>query len=249
MLKIDIVLKWKHIAYWIINKNKILNKKTYIRTSPFLNKDIHWIVRFAYETMRWFEKYINIGSRARENEARHEWGMGGMKVRSLRLSRNGKRLSDTAKKYRELMARVMLVIRKIVDRRAYNRANIVNLIPALTYRANHFSSLARSFAITSAARPSVSPFSIRRSEGNLTRKLHFPRQRLRLKPASSSLVIVLLLQSAPRHPQRTLVASRPWNLRLAIFVSYRGGHIRRLSLRKYGPRLMEYYVIDFIAVL
>lgn len=39
-----------------------------------------------------------------------------------------------AKKYGELMARVMLVIRKIVDRRAYNRANIVDLIPAFTYR-------------------------------------------------------------------------------------------------------------------
>lgn len=51
------------------------------------------------------------------------------------------------------MARVMLVIRKIVDRRAYNRANIVNLIPALTYRANHFSPLARSFAITSLCPP------------------------------------------------------------------------------------------------
>lgn len=34
------------------------------------------------------------------------------------------------------MARVMLVIRKIVDRRAYNRANIIGLIPALTYQAN-----------------------------------------------------------------------------------------------------------------
>lgn len=69
------------------------------------------------------------------------------------LNRDGKRSSDTAKKYGKLMARVMLVIRKIVDRRAYNRTNIVNLILALTYRANHFSSLARSSAITSLCPP------------------------------------------------------------------------------------------------
>lgn len=35
-----------------------------------------------------------------------------------------------------LMARVMLVIRKIVDREAYNRANIIDPIPAITYRTN-----------------------------------------------------------------------------------------------------------------
>lgn len=136
------------------------------------------------------------------------------------------------------MARVMLVIRKIVDRRAYNRTNIVNLILALTYWANHFSSLAHSYHIPPCYPTVCVSFlntSGRRSEGNLTRKLHFPRQRLRLKPASSSLVIVLPLYSAPRDPQRTLVASRPWNPRLAIFVSSEVGTAAASLWGKYRP--------------
>lgn len=94
------------------------------------------------------------------------------------------------------MARVILVIRKIVDRRAYNRANIVDLIPALTYRTNHSSSPPS--LLTLPSRSSACPFSYLtlagsvfflnttgwRSEGNLTRKLHFPWRCLRLKPAS-----------------------------------------------------------------
>lgn len=68
------------------------------------------------------------------------------------------------------MARVILVIRKIVNRRAYNRANIVDLIPALTCRTNHPSSpSARSFAVPVllliySFHPAVSPFSIPRDE-------------------------------------------------------------------------------------
>lgn len=67
-----------------------------------------------------------------------------------------------AKKHGELMARVMLVIRKIVDRRAYNRANIVDLIPALsrTERANR-----QTFrALRPPPAAPVSPSSMRRDE-------------------------------------------------------------------------------------
>lgn len=133
------------------------------------------------------------------------------------------------------MARVMLVIRKIVDRGAYNRANIVDLIPSLTYRTNHLSSPpAHSFArpvlllvLTHPAPVSSLNTAGWRSEGNLTRKLHFPWRYLRLKPASFPFLIVLLLYAAPRDPQRILVTSRPWNPRFAIFVSFK---VRRRRL-------------------
>lgn len=152
------------------------------------------------------------------------------------------------------MARVMPVIRKIVDRRAYNRANIVNLISALTYRASHFSFLARSFAITFplsslAIQLSASPFSIRRSEENFTRKLHFPQQRLRLKPASSSLVIVLVLYSVPRDPQRTPFRREPTlkSAKSSNFRIFQGRHNRCLSLKKYKS-IKIYEMFDFIVL-
>lgn len=138
------------------------------------------------------------------------------------------------------MARVILMIRKIVDWRAYNRANIVDLIPALTYRTNHpFSLSTRSFAIPFFCSCPYLSGSVSflntagwRSEGNLTRKLHFPWRCLRLKSASFPFVM-FLLYAAPRDPQRILVTSRPWNPRFAIFVFFKVG--KAVPLTRYGP--------------
>lgn len=154
------------------------------------------------------------------------------------------------------MARVMLVIQKIVDREAYNRgANIIDLIPAITYRTSQPILLPFPFFFffSSSALHSVS--SVLSLPGRLyfhqygtgrriserkshSRKLHFPRRCLRLKPASFPFVVARFFVTVPRDPQKESCREpESRNPRFAIFVFlFPKMDKPQVSLTKYGLR-------------